>query len=318
MVAPRRGPASGSAPRPSPASYAATTAASSSGASGPSASGERTQDAAAFRGSVRHAAQDELRQRRRQRRPGELTARVEDLLGDQRVPARSLRDEEEQRGGRALALVRLDERAHLGLARAGRGRSGRRRAARSRSPPASAGRDASGSAHPAGRSRRGGAAGVRRSGPGSHQVARRRVDLVEVLEEQDHRAVGGQPARAGRAAPRGSAPCAVPGRPARGASTVGTPGIPAKSGPSSSAAGSTRAATRAGASVRRCPSRAARTGRYGSPRHAGSRSLRRSGDAAGPAPSTIRDSSSSSSRLAPIPLEPATRSVAAAALAAGR
>jgi hypothetical protein len=175
--------------------------------------GERTQDAATVRGSVRDSAQDELRQWRRQQRPGELTPGVEDLLCDQRIPTGSLRHEEEERGGWTLALVRLDERAHLRLAQ------------RAEVDPGDAARPALDRLQ--GRPKRmrpGQCVGLVRpdeeerqvpggSGQEGHEVARGRVDLMEILEEQDDRAVGGEPAQ--QAAQRLQGPFRAPLRAAR-------------------------------------------------------------------------------------------------------
>ncbi|HEX7623784.1 MAG TPA: hypothetical protein VF400_09470, partial [Anaeromyxobacteraceae bacterium] len=72
--------------------------------------GEGTQDAAAVGGPVRKAAEDELRERGRERRPGELPSGVEHLLDDERVPPRPLGDQQEERRGGSLALVDLDQR----------------------------------------------------------------------------------------------------------------------------------------------------------------------------------------------------------------
>ena len=157
--------------------------------------GERPQNAATVRGSVRDSAQHELCQRRRQQRPGELTPGVEDLLCDQRIPAGSLRDKEEKRGGWTLALVRLDERAHLRLAQRAEVDPGdaawpaldRLQGRPKRMRPDQCVR----LVRPGDQERQvtGG------SGQEGHEVARRRVDLMEVLEEQDDRAVGGEPAQ---------------------------------------------------------------------------------------------------------------------------
>jgi len=175
--------------------------------------GERSQDASTVRGSVRDSAHHELRQRRCQQRPGELTPGVEDLLCDQRIPAGSLRHEEEERGGGTLALARLDERAHLRLAqraevdpgdaawpaldrlqgRPKRMRPGQRvRLVR----PGEQERQVAGG-----------------SGQEGHEVARGRVDLMEILEDQDDRVVGGEPTQ--QAPQRLEGPLRAPLRAAR-------------------------------------------------------------------------------------------------------
>ena len=154
---------------------------------------QRAQDAAAVRRSVGDPAEDELCQRGRERGAGELSPRVEHLLDDERVPARPLGHEQEERGGWPLALVNLDQRADLRLAQRA-----------DLDPVHAAWSVLDGLERRPKRVRAGkGVVLVRpdeekRKVPGGpaeerHQVARRGVDLVQVLEEEDDRAFGGKP-----------------------------------------------------------------------------------------------------------------------------
>ena len=70
---------------------------------------EEPEDAPALRGAAGEAREDELFERRAEGQAGQLAAGGEDLLGDQRVAAGALGDEEQGRGGRALALDLGDE-----------------------------------------------------------------------------------------------------------------------------------------------------------------------------------------------------------------
>ena len=95
---------------------------------------QEPQDAPALRGAQGQARVDELFERRAEGQAGQLPARGEDLLRDERVAAGPLGHEEEGRGGRALALdlgdelgqVEPVERAELELGRRV-GRAGDRR-----------------------------------------------------------------------------------------------------------------------------------------------------------------------------------------------
>ena len=95
---------------------------------------EQPQDAPALRGAAGEPGEDELVERGAERQAGQLAPRGEDLLGDQRVAAGPLGDEQQGRGRRALALdlgdelgeVEAVERAELELRRRVR-RAGDRR-----------------------------------------------------------------------------------------------------------------------------------------------------------------------------------------------
>ena len=95
----------------------------------PAGRGEEPQDAPALRRAAGQAREDQLVERRAERQAGQLAAGGEDLLGDQRVAAGALGDEQQRRGGRALALdlgdelgeVEPVERAELQLGRRVRG-----------------------------------------------------------------------------------------------------------------------------------------------------------------------------------------------------
>ena len=76
---------------------------------GPARGRQEPQDAAALRGATGEAGEDELVERRAEGQAGQLPASGEDLLGDQRVAAGSLGDEQEGRGRRPLALDLGDE-----------------------------------------------------------------------------------------------------------------------------------------------------------------------------------------------------------------
>ena len=133
----------------------------------------------------------------RERSAGELSARVEHLLDDERVPSRPLGHEQEEGGGRPLALVDLDQRADLRLAQRA-----------DLDPVQSAGSALDGLERRPKRMRPGQGVGLvgpdkeerevaGRPGQERHQVARRGVDLVQVFQEHDDRALGGKPAEEG-------------------------------------------------------------------------------------------------------------------------
>ncbi len=156
-------------------------------------------------------AQHQLVQRCRQQGPGKLAPCVEDLLGNQRVATGSLRDEEEERRRGSLALVHLDERPHLLLAKrpeidpgdapgpALDGLQGRPKRMRPRQCVGLIRPDEEQRQMPC------------RSGQEGHEIARRRVDHVEILEEQDDRSVGCEPAQQAAQRLEGPLRSAAPG-----------------------------------------------------------------------------------------------------------
>ena len=74
---------------------------------------DEAQDPPALRRPLGEPGDDELVERPGQRGAGELAPRRQELLGDERIAARPLGDEEQDRGRRALALDRLDELGEL-------------------------------------------------------------------------------------------------------------------------------------------------------------------------------------------------------------
>ena len=98
----------GGSPSTRPSNVAAT-AASSPRSSGRPAGASSRSDAPALGRAAGEAREDELLERGAERDAGQLAPGGEHLLGDERVAARSLRDEQQRGGGRALALDLGDE-----------------------------------------------------------------------------------------------------------------------------------------------------------------------------------------------------------------
>ena len=74
---------------------------------------QQAQDPPALGRTTGQASDDELVERAGERRAGQLAASGQELLGDQGVASRPFRDEEQDRGRRALALDRLDQPGEL-------------------------------------------------------------------------------------------------------------------------------------------------------------------------------------------------------------
>ena len=149
--------------------------------------GQESQDAPALRRALGQAGHRQLLERAGQRRAGQLAAGGQELLGDERIAARPLGHEEQDRGRRTLALDPLDqlgqlvpvERSDVELDRRVRavGHLGQRRAERVAAGQLVrlvGGQDAQ-------------AAGARHPGQERGQGAGPRVGRLEVLEGDHHR-----------------------------------------------------------------------------------------------------------------------------------
>ena len=156
---------------------------------------EQPQHAAAFGRPAGEAGRDEVGERARERRALELAARRDQLLDHQRRPRRSLRHEDDDRGGRTLPVDSLDQPGDLATREGREVHPDRRPEARLDDGEVLAQRMLPGQpVGLVGQDERDPLV-ARDAGHERRERAGRRVGGVQVLEHEDDRPLGGDPAQ---------------------------------------------------------------------------------------------------------------------------
>ena len=149
---------------------------------------DHSEYAPALRRAAREPSQDQLFERRAEGQPGKLASRREDLLRDQRIAAGSLGDEQERGRGRALAIDLRDEVGEVEPVQRPKLQLRRRIRAARDGRQLRLERMAAGDLVAAVRQHEARTGRARDAGEERREIPGPRVGVLEVLEDQEHRA----------------------------------------------------------------------------------------------------------------------------------